>query len=313
VENDDFAKIVETSDEWIYTRTGMKKRHLSQGEPTWFMASEAAKKAIEAAGISANEIDLIVHSSVTPDYFTPSVACMLQRELGINECIAFDINAACSGFVYGMDAARRYLATGDVKNALIVGAENLSKITDYTDRGSCILFGDGAGACVITASDALYSSHMGADGAGAKFMVSRSYPPANAFMPENPVKHDDGIPESNSHYLYMDGKEVYKFAIKALPLAVNKALEKTDLTIEDISVIIPHQANIRIIETAAQRLGVTMDKMMVNIEEYGNTSSASIILAFDEAIRDGRIKRGDKVCLVGFGAGLTYGAVIFEY
>lgn len=312
VTNDDFTEIVETSDEWIYTRTGMKRRHLSQGEPTWFMATEACKNAIESAGISSEEIDMIISSSVTPDFFTPSASCILQRELGIKECITFDINAACSGFVYGLDMARRYLATGDVRNILVVGAENLTKITDYTDRGSCVLFGDGAGACVVCASDTLFASHLGAQGSGAKYMIARNLSPANAFMPELPINYEDGLPQSEGHYLFMDGKEVYKFAIKALPKAVNKALEKTDLSIDDIDLIIPHQANIRIIETAAQRLGVSMDKMFVNIEEYGNTSSASVPLALDEAMKTKKIKKGDKVCLVGFGAGLTYGAVIFE-
>jgi len=313
VSNDDFAEIVETSDEWIYTRTGMKRRHLSQGEPTWFMATKACEKAIEKAQITPEEIDLIISTSVTPDFYTPSMSCVIQRELGIKECISFDLNAACSGFVYGIDLARRYLATGDVRNVLVVGAENLTKIVDYTDRGSCVLFGDGAGACVVSAGENLFASFLGADGTGAKHMVSRQIKPHNAFMPNPPIKYEDGLPQSEGNFLFMDGKEVYKFAIKALPLSVNKALEKIDLSVSDIDLFIPHQANIRIIETAAQKLGVSMDKMYINIEEYGNTSSASIALALDEAVCNGRIKTGDKVCLVGFGAGLTYGAVIFEF
>ena len=312
VTNDDFAKIVETSDEWIYTRTGMRKRHLSSGEPTWYMATKAGANAILKAGINPDDIDMIIHSSVTPDYYFPSMACMVQRELGIKNCIALDINAACSGFVYGIDMARRYLATGDIRNVLVIGAENFTKLVDYTDRSTCVLFGDGAGACVVTAGDGFYSSYINADGTGAKHMVSRSLSANNAFIEEGRKVIDEDMPESHEHYMFMDGKEVYKFATRALPLAVKEACRKIDMNIEDIDVIIPHQANIRIIETAAQKLGVSMDKMYVNIHEYGNTSSASIPLALNEAYEKEVIKKGDKVCLVGFGAGLTFGAIIFD-
>lgn len=309
--NEDFAAIVDTTDEWIYTRTGMKRRHMSSGEATWYMAVSAAKKALMSADVNADEIDLIICSSATPDYFTPSCACLVQRELGIKVCIALDVNAACAGFVYGMDMARRYLACGDIRNALVIGSENLTKITDYSDRASCVLFGDGAAAAVVTASDRLYSSYISADGSGAKHMIARNIPPHNAFMGEKP-EYDEAMPAGNSHYLYMDGKEVYKFATNALPLAVREACAKVGITVEDLNLIIPHQANIRIIQTAAKNLGVSMDKLFVNIEEYGNTSSASIPIALTEAYAQGRIKKGDKVCLVGFGSGLTYGAVIFE-
>ena len=312
VSNDDFAEIVETSDEWIYSRTGLRKRHLSQGEPTWYMAVKAGAMAIEKSGLMPDDIDMIILSSVTPDFLTPSMSCIIQRELGIKDCITLDINAACSGFVYGLDMARRYLNFDDVKNVLVIGAENLTKIIDYTDRSSCVLFGDGAGAAVVTASDDIYSSYINADGNGAKHMVARNFLPRNAFMPEDRKVYDDGLPEIQNSYLFMDGKEVYKFAIKALPLAVTEACNKIDMPVEEIDVIIPHQANIRIIETAAQRLGVSMDKVFTNIDKYGNTSSASVPLALNEAMESGVIKKGDKVCLVGFGSGLTYGAVIFE-
>lgn len=312
VSNDDFAEIVETSDEWIYSRTGMRKRHLSQGEPTWYMAVKAGAMAIEKSGLMPDDIDMVILSSVTPDFLTPSMSCIIQRELGIKDCITLDINAACSGFVYGFDMARRYLNFDDVKNVLVIGAENLTKIIDYTDRSSCVLFGDGAGAAVVTASDDIYSSYINADGNGAKHMVARNFLPRNAFMPEDRKVYEDGLPEIQNSYLFMDGKEVYKFAIKALPLAVTEACKKIDMPVEEIDVIIPHQANIRIIETAAQRLGVSMDKVFTNIDKYGNTSSASVPLALNEAMESGVIKKGDKVCLVGFGSGLTYGAVIFE-
>ena len=315
VSNDDFAQIIETSDEWIYTRTGMKERHLSQGEPTWYMGTKAVQAAIEKAGIDASEIGLIISTSATVDFYTPSMSCIIQREIGAIGSMAIDVNCACAGFVYGFDMARRYLVTDEkIKYAVVVANENLTKITDYSDRSTCILFGDGAAACIIKLEDnSFYSSFLGADGTGACRLFARSIQPDNAFMPENKKDYPDGFPEGNGHYLYQDGKEVYKFAIKALPFAVENALKGTGLGIEDIDLIIPHQANIRIIETAAQRFGVSMDKMYINLEKYGNTSSASIPLALDEAIKAGRIKDGDKVCLVGFGAGLTYGAVIFEF
>ena len=315
VTNDDFAKIMDTSDEWIKTRTGMSERRLSQGEPTWYMGTCAAKEAIKAAGVNASDIGVIIDSTVTSDFVTPSVACIIQREIGAIGSMAFDVNGACSGFVYSFDMARRYLATDEtIKYALVIANENLSKITDYDDRSTCILFGDGAAACVMELDkDTLYTSHLGADGNGAKYLCGRSFPPHNAFMPEEIEKIDDGLPEGNGHYLYQDGKEVYKFAIKALPDTVNAAANKIGLDIKDIDVLIPHQANIRIIETAVQKFGISMDKFYINLEKYGNTSSVSIPLAFDEAVRSGRIKRGDTVCFVGFGAGLTYGSVIFKY
>ena len=315
VTNDDFAKIIETSDEWIKSRTGMSERHLSEGQPTWYMGTKAVKNAIEKAGIDVSEIGLIISTSATPDYYTPSMACIIQREIGAIGCLAIDVNCACAGFVYGFDMARRYLATDEnIKYAVVVANENLTKLTDYSDRSTCVLFGDGAAACILELStDSLYTSFLGADGNGAKSLFARSIPPANGFMPENRQEYPDGLPEGNGHYLYQDGKEVYKFAIKALPNCVNKAAEKIGLNINDIDVIVPHQANIRIIETAVEKLGLPMSRFFVNLEKYGNTSSASIPIALNEALDSGRIKRGDTVCLVGFGAGLTYGAVIFEY
>lgn len=315
VSNGDFTAIIETSDEWIKTRTGMSERHLSQGEPTWYMGAEAVKDAIKNAGINAGDIGLIISSTVTSDFYTPSMACLIQREIGAIDSMAIDINCACAGFVYGIDMARRYLVTDEtIKYAVVVANENLSKITDYTDRSTCVLFGDGAAACIVELSKTnLYTSSLGADGSGAKYLAARSIPAANAFMPEIRDEYPDGMPEGNSHYLFQDGKEVYKFAIKALPRAVNAAADKIGLNINDLDLIIPHQANIRIIETAVQKLGLPIEKFFVNLEKYGNTSSASIPIALDEAIKVNKIHRGDKICLVGFGAGLTYGAVIFEY
>lgn len=315
VRNEDFTKIIETSDEWIKTRTGMSERHLSEGQPTWYMGTKAVEDAIKTAGIDVSDIGLIISTSATADFITPSISCIIQREIGAIGCMAIDVNCACAGFVYGFDMARRYLATDErMKYAVVVANENLTKITDYSDRSTCVLFGDGAAACVVELSEKnLYTSFLGADGNGAKYLGARSFRPDNAFMPEHREEYPDGMPEGNGHYLWQDGKEVYKFAIKALPMAVNAAAEKIGLKIEDIDMIVPHQANIRIIETAVEKLGLPIEKFFINLEKYGNTSSASIPIALDEAVKAGKITRGDKVCLVGFGAGLTYGAVIFEY
>ncbi len=311
--NDDYAKIVETNDEWITQRTGIKTRHISNGEPTYYLGAMAAKEAIANAGISAEEIGLILASTCTPDYYTPSTACLVQRELGVSGCPAIDINCACSGFVYAVDMAKRYLAEGDIKYVLVVAAEELSKFVDYTDRSTCILFGDAAAAVVLEKEeDTLFASYTAADGMGAPYLAARALLTTNPFR-QTESEFDMNMPEPNKHFLLQDGKEVYKFATKALPKAVEEACKKADISPEELDAIIPHQANIRIIETAAKHLKVPMDKMVLNISDYGNTSSASIPGAFYDGVSSGRIKRGDKVCFVGFGGGLTYGAVVIEY
>ena len=314
VVNEDFTKIVETSDEWIRTRTGMSERYVSDGEPTWYMGLEAAKAAIKDAGISPEDIGVIIDSSVSPDYYTPSMACVIQGKLGAVNAMTIDINCACAGCVYGIDMAKRYLQSDeDIKYALVISNENLTKITDYSDRSTCVLFGDGAAAMVIERRDnALYSSYLGADGTGAKYLFARSIPPHNAFMTGS-GKVDDEFPESNSHYLYQDGREVYKFATRTLPRAIQTAAEKIGFDINELDAIIPHQANARIIETAAKNLDISLDKFVINIHKHANTSSASIPIALHEALQDGRIKPGDKIAFVGFGAGLTFGAIIMEF
>lgn len=311
--NEDLSNYVDTSDEWITTRTGIKKRHIANGEPTWSMGVKASKKALESANVDIKDIDLIIVSSTTEDYYLPSTACMIQRELGASGCMALDINCACSGFVYALDMARRYFLADDLKYILVVSTEALSKITDFTDRTTCVLFGDGAGACVLEkAEDTLYTSYLGADGNGAEFLCARHHEPTRQLHGE-PVHIEEGLPTEIKPYIIQNGKEVYKFATKILPTATRLACEKIELPIDDIDYFIPHQANIRIIETACKNLGSTMDKFIVNIDEHGNTSSATIPIALDEAIKSGKINRGDKICCVGFGAGLTYGAVVFEY
>ncbi len=313
VTNEDMAKIVETNDEWITTRTGIKSRRLADGEPTWKMGAEAAKAAVERAGIDVKDIGLIIDTTISNDFLTPSVACLIQNELGAVNAAAFDLNAACSGFVYGVDAAKRYLQTDpDLKYVVVVANETLSRIIDYTDRATCVLFGDGAAAAVLTRSDKLFTSYIGADGSGAHFLYSKQHKVRHPFRTEED-EIDTGLFEAGDTKLIQDGKEVYKFATKALPTAATKAAEKENVDIASIDWFIPHQANIRIIETAAKNLRVSMDKFIVNISEHGNTSSVSIPLALEEAISDGRVKKGDRICLVGFGAGLTLGAIIMDY
>lgn len=310
--NNDFKKFVETDDEWIRTRTGICSRHMAGWEPTWYMGRQAALKAIEKAGIDPKEIGLVITSTITSDFLTPSIASIIQNEVGAENAAAFDLNAACSGFVYALDTARRFLQTDDnLKYVLVVATEALSRFTDFQDRGTCILFGDGSAAAVIERSDKMYSSFLVSDGSGAKKLFARNV----QIAPEVKIDSDfsDGFPEKPMHKLYQDGKEVYKFAVKALPKAFNAAAEKIGVTSADIDWFVPHQANVRIIETAAKNLGIGTDKFVVTVDHHGNTSSASIPLALCEAIEKGDIKRGQKIALVGFGAGLTYGSIIIEY
>lgn len=310
--NDDFAKFLDTNDEWIRTRTGITQRHMAGWEPVWYMGKKAAEKAIEKAGISPKDIGLVIVSTVTSDFVTPSIASLLQYELGIENAAAFDLNAACSGFVFSLDTARRFLETDDnMKYALVISTEAISRICDFEDRGSCILFGDGAAAAVIEKSDSLYSSFLNSDGSGARKLYARNCTPAP--IVKQKTDFEDGFEKQAVHSLYQDGREVYKFAVKALPAAFNAAAEKIGITSEEIDWFVPHQANVRIIETAAKNLSASMDKFIVTLDHHGNTSSASIPLALDEAIEKGIVKRGQKLALVGFGAGLSYGSVILEY
>lgn len=310
--NDDFKKFVDTDDEWIKTRTGIHSRHMAGWEPTWYMGRQAALKAVEKSGIDPKEIGLIITSTITSDFLTPSIASIIQHEIGAENAAAFDLGAACSGFVYAVDTARRFLQTEDnLKYVLVVATEALSRFIDYYDRSTCVLFGDGSAAAVIEKSDKLYSSFLASDGGGARKLFARNV----KIAPEVKIESDfnDGFPEKPMHQLFQDGKEVYKFAVKALPKAFKSAAEKIDIKTEDIDWFIPHQANIRIIETAAKNLGISTDKFVVTVDHHGNTSSASIPLALCEAIEKGDVKRGQKIALVGFGAGLTYGSIILEY
>lgn len=312
-DNEAFSKIVDTNDEWIKTRTGIEARRIAGDIPVWKMGFIAAKEALAAAWADPLDIGLIINTSITPDFYTPSTACVIQREIGAKSAAAFDLNAACSGFVYALDTAKRFLQTDEsLKYALVVSNEALSRVTDYTDRATCVLFGDGAGAVLIGRSEEkLYSSWLCADGNGAKCLYAKTRYPANPFT-ERFVSYGEGF-DGKDEGLFQDGREVYKFAVRAIPLAAEKALSGTGLSIEDIDWFIPHQANLRIIEAAAKNMGVPLDKFIVNIQKRGNTSSATVPAALHEAVSDGRIKRGDKICLIGFGAGLTMAAAALEY
>lgn len=310
--NDDFTRFVETNDEWISTRTGIKERPMAGWEPTWYMGKQASLRAIEAAGKDPADIGLVISCTATSDFHTPSMASVIQHEVGAVNAAAFDMNAACSGFVYAVDVARRFLETDDsLKYVLVVANEALSRFIDFTDRSSCILFGDGAAAAVIEKSGKLYSSALCSDGSGAGLLCARSMQVAPEVAQESDF--EDPFPQMPLHKLYQNGKEVYKFAVQALPKSFELAAEKINITKDEIDWFVPHQANIRIIETAAKKLGAPMEKFIVTLDHYGNTSSASIPLALCESIEKGIIKRGQKLALIGFGAGLTYGGIILEY
>lgn len=314
--NSDMEKIVETSDEWITSRTGIKQRHISDGVTTWYMGYMAAKRAIEDAGLKPEDIGLIIDTSVTHEYHTPSTACVIQGFLGAVNASCFDLQAACAGFVFATDCAHRYLETDDdLKYALVISNEMLSEITDYEDRTTCVLFGDGAAAAVYTKDDSKkYASYTHTKGEGAKYLFAKIPNMKSRFMTNPKPEYYDGFSDvTEKGDLVQNGREVYKFATRAMPEAIKQAAKKYGISIEDIDYIIPHQANVRIIETAAKNLGISTDKFLLNIADHGNTSSASVPICFDEYRKKGIFKEGDKICFVGFGAGLTYGAFITEY
>ena len=314
VGNVDFTEFLDTSDEWIVQRTGMHERHISAGEPTWLMGALAAKDAMEKNGIDPLSIDLVLFTTVTPDYTTPSMACMVQGYTGTANAFCFDINAACSAFVYALDLARLYLGGGDVKRVLIVSSEALSHVVDYTDRATCVLFGDGAGACVVEAADGMYASAMGSDGTRAGVLYNKSL-----FHPNSPFVDSSLLPEyeepftPTTDYIHMDGQEVYKFAVKAFPKAIRDACAKAGIEVADLDLIVPHQANARIVEASAKALRFPLEKMYLNMDRYSNTSSACTPICLDELVEAGRLHKGDKIGIVGFGAGVTYGACVFEW
>ena len=304
--NDDLAKTVDTSDEWIVARTGIRQRHVAaEGETTSDLAYHASLRAMEAAGVSAADIDLIVLGTTTPDLIFPSSACLLQHKLGANGCPAFDVNAACSGFIYALTIADKFIRSGAAKTALVVGSETLTRMLDWSDRGTCVLFGDGAGAVVLKADDetGILSTHMHADG-GKKELLW------------NPVGVSEGFKpgEDNAGVrVLMTGNDVFKHAVKALDAVVEETLEANGLDRHDIDWLIPHQANLRIIEATAKRLDMPMDRVIVTVDRHGNTSSGSVPLALDEAVRSGKVQRGQLVLLEAFGGGFTWGSALLRY
>ncbi len=304
--NADLEKMVETSDDWIRDRTGIRQRHVAAaGETTGDLALYAATHALEAAGVQASEIDLIVLGTTTPDIIFPSTACLLQHRLGANGCAAFDVNAACSGFIYALSIADKFIQSGTVKTALVVGSETLTRMIDWSDRGTCVLFGDGAGAVVLKADrePGVLSTHLHADG-GYKHLLY------------NPVGVSAGfkLDEPNAGVrVMMAGSEVFKVAVKTLDAVVEETLTANNLQKSDIDWLIPHQANLRIIQATAKRLDMPMDRVIVTVDRHGNTSSGSVPLALDLAVRSGRVQRGQLLLLEAFGGGFTWGSALIRF
>lgn len=296
--NADFEKMVDTTAEWIFTRTGIRERHIAaKGEFSSDLALEASKNAIASAGIVPADIDLIIVATTTPDKIFPSVATMLQRKLGIAGCPAFDVQAVCSGFIYALATADNFIKVGSAKCALVIGAETFSRIADYTDRSNCILWGDGAGAVILQASKdkGIISTHLHADGNYEKML-------------HVPHRHD-----GTSDTVHMEGNAVFKMAVNTLDQIVDETLAANNMQKSDIDWLVPHQANIRILQATAKKLDMSMDRVVVTVDKHGNTSAASIPLALDVAVRDGRIKRGEIILMEAFGGGFTWGSALVKY
>lgn len=306
--NEDLSKIVDTNDKWIQERTGIRERHIArENEFPSTLAVKASLKALEVANLRPAELDLIICSTSTPEYLLPATACIIQDQIGATKAGAFDLLAACSGFIYAVNMAAQTIRSGSLKNVLVIGTETLSRFVNWKDRTTCILFGDGAGAFVLQASDqpgGVLSAVMHSDGSGANLLTL----PVGSRIPATEESVRNG-----QHYISMDGKEVFRFATRVMVQATHEALEAAGLKLEDIQWVIPHQANLRIIDSAARGLKLPIEKFIINIDRYGNTSTASIPIATVEAIEKGLLKPGDKIVLVGFGGGLTWGALTAEW
>jgi 3-oxoacyl-(acyl-carrier-protein) synthase III len=307
--NADLEKMVDTSDEWITTRTGIKERHIAaENEFTSDLAAEAARRAMQKAGITADQIDLVIVATITPDMPFPSTACLVQHKIGAKRAAAFDLEAACSGFIYALEIGQQFIMSRTYDTVLVIGAEKLSSITDWKDRNTCVLFGDGAGAAILQSrpsSHGLLTAVMGADGEKSDLL----------FMPAGGSRCPASLETVNNrlHYLRMEGKETFKNAVQAMNTAASEALRRCEIDISKIKCIIPHQANRRIIDAVGERLGARPEQLFINLDKYGNTSAASVAIALDEAVSSGRIQRGDLILLVVFGAGLTWGAAVIEW
>lgn len=313
VANDEFRRLVDTSDEWIRTRTGIRSRHLAEGEPTWYMGTEAARVALADADCPAAEVDVILVATVTPDYATPSMACIIQAELGARGAFCLDLNAACSGFVYAFDLASRYLQDPAISTVLIVATELLSSITDFTDRSTCVLFGDGAAAVLVRRGDGsrgIHAVELGAQGEKGEVLTAAIERPTSPFAAADRERFPLRFPAAGPA-LQMAGREVFRFAVTVLAESVQTVLARSGVALEDLDYVIPHQANDRILEAAAKRLGIAAERIYAGLDTIGNTSSVSIPLALDMSRRSGRVRRGDMVAICGFGGGLTYGAALF--
>jgi 3-oxoacyl-[acyl-carrier-protein] synthase-3 len=303
--NKDLERMVDTSDEWITDRTGIKKRHVAaDGETTCDLAEHAAKGAMQAAGVNPNDIDLVIVATTTPNQVFPSTACLLQQRLGIHGSAAFDVQAVCTGFIYALGVADKFIRCGSAKTALVVGSETLSRIVDWTDRSTCVLFGDGAGAVVIQASDTpgILSTHLHADGQYKDLLT----------VPSGISEGYDEMQQGNA-FVKMQGNEVFKMAVNTLGRIVDETLHANQMQKSDVDWLVPHQANIRIIAATAKKLKMSMERVVVTVQEHGNTSAASVPLALDVAIRDGRIQRGDTLLLEAFGGGFTWGSALVQY
>ncbi|MBP2658667.1 MAG: fabH, partial [Firmicutes bacterium] len=309
VTNFELEKKMDTSDKWIVERTGISERRvIKKGQATSDLATKAAEKALQDAGVTAEELDLIIVGTVTPDMVFPSVACLVQQNIKAINAAAFDLTAVCSGFIYGVATGSSFIKTGTYKKVLVIGAESLSTITNWTDRNTAILFGDGAGAVVLGEVDPGYGilgMDLGAEGNGGHLLM---VPAGGSRTPTTKETIEQGL-----HFIHMDGNEVFKFAIKIMGETVKKALENAKLLAKDITYLVPHQANLRIIQSAAKRLGIPLERVIINVDKYGNTSAASIPIALDEGVKSGRIKQGDIIAIVGFGGGLTWGSGIIRW
>ena len=307
--NADLEKLVDTSDEWITTRTGIKERHMAaKDEFTSDMAAKAAQRAMKMAGVTASQIDLIIVATITPDMPFPATACFVQQKIGAKRAAAFDLEAACSGFIYGLEIGQQFIMSRTHDTVLVIGAEKLSAITDWKDRNTCVLFGDGAGAAVLQNrenSHGLLTALMGADGGKANLLFM---PAGGSRCPATRESVD-----ARQHFLHMNGKETFKNAVQAMCSAAQEVLRRCEVDITRIKCVIPHQANRRIIDAVGKRLGATPEQMFINVNRYGNTSAASVAIALDEAVASGKIQRGDLLLLVVFGAGLTWGAAVIEW
>ena len=307
--NADLEKMVDTTDEWITSRTGIQQRRIAcEGEYTSDMAAKAARLAMDRAGVSGEEIDLIIVATITPDMLFPSTACLVQQKIGARRAAAFDIEAACSGFIYALEIAQQFIASHTYNTVLVIGAEKLSSIIDWKDRNTCVLFGDGAGAAILQSrgdTHGLLTACMGADGSKGELLS----------MPAGGSRQPATIDSVNArlHYLRMDGKETFKSAVNAMYQAAQEALRRCEIDISQIKLVIPHQANRRIIDAVGERLGARPEQVFVNLHKFGNTSAASVAIALDEAVTAGLIQRGDLVLLVVFGAGLTWGAAVIQW